>query len=105
MIVELESAASLLSSTDDCEPQSGSPALDDGCILSGMAALLPWPEGSRVRTHMQPVLRSVTESIFVHFFLPCGHLITMSKADISETMPREIDCWGCAAEESGPEPS
>jgi hypothetical protein len=44
---------------------SESPALDDGCILSGMAALLPWPEGSRVPKHMQPVLRYVTESIFV----------------------------------------
>jgi hypothetical protein len=48
--------------------------------------------------------RYVTESIFVHFFLLCGHLITMSNADIGETMPREIDCWACAAEESGPQP-
>jgi hypothetical protein len=85
------------------KPSLARRALDDGCILSGMAALLQWPDQSRAREHMQPVLRSVTESSWVHFYLPCGHLITMPKADIGETMPREIDCWACAAEESGPE--
>jgi hypothetical protein len=63
-----------------------------------MAVLLRWPERNSDPNHMQPVLRSVTDELFVHFYLACGHLITIPKGEITGTLPRTIECWACAAE-------
>jgi len=44
---------------------------------------------------IQPVVRTVRESILVHFYLACGHTITMRKEDLNESSPSSIECWGC----------
>ena len=69
-----------------------------------MAVLLPWPEASSDPKHIQPVMRSVADGIFIHFYLACGHLITISKSDVGERSPSTIECWACA-ENGNPNPS
>jgi hypothetical protein len=49
---------------------------------------------------MQLVVRTVRESIFVHFYLVCGHMITMINEEIKETSPIVIECWACEEEET-----
>ena len=49
---------------------------------------------------MQLVVRTVRESVFVHFYLVCGHMITMTNDDIKETSPISIECWACEEEEA-----
>jgi hypothetical protein len=49
---------------------------------------------------MQLVVRTVRENVFVHFYLVCGHMITMTNADIKETSPISIECWACEEEEA-----
>ena len=67
-----------------------------------MAVLLPWPERSSDPNRVQPVLRSVTDGIFVHFYLACGHLITIPTGDLAERLPRTLECWACASESEDP---
>ena len=74
-------------------------SLDSGFILSGsMAVHLPWPKRSFHPTKAQAVLRSVPDGIFIHFYLACGHLITVPKGDSGEQSPHTIECWACAEE-------
>ena len=47
---------------------------------------------------MQLVVRAVRESVFVHLYLVCGHMITMTNEDIKETSPISIECWACKDE-------
>ena len=47
---------------------------------------------------MQPVIRTVRESSFVHCYLACGHMITMHKEDLDESSPSSIKCWACEEE-------
>jgi hypothetical protein len=47
---------------------------------------------------MQLVVRTVREIPFVHFYLICGHMITMTNEDIKETSPISIECWACEEE-------
>jgi hypothetical protein len=49
---------------------------------------------------MRLVVRTVRESVFVHFYLVCGHMITMNKEDVKETSPISIECWACEKEEA-----
>ena len=49
---------------------------------------------------MQLVVRTVREGVFVHFYLVCGHMITMTNDDIKETSPISIECWACEEEEA-----
>ena len=49
---------------------------------------------------MQLVVRTVRESVFLHFYLVCGHMITMTNEDIEETAPISIECWACEEEEA-----
>jgi hypothetical protein len=44
----------------------------------------------------QRVVRSVSEATVVHFYLACGHLITISKSELVGTLPGEMRCWACA---------
>jgi hypothetical protein len=44
---------------------------------------------------MQPVVREAQEGILVHFYLACGHMITMRKEDLEESSPSSIECWAC----------
>ncbi len=37
------------------------------------------------RKIMQAVVRTVRESILVHFYLACGHMVTMHKEDLKES--------------------
>ena len=46
----------------------------------------------------QRVVRLVSETTFVHFYLACGHLITVSKSGLEGAWPREMECWACAME-------
>ncbi|MFZ0704561.1 MAG: hypothetical protein WAM71_03075 [Candidatus Korobacteraceae bacterium] len=46
----------------------------------------------------QRVLRSVAETTFVHFYLACGHLITISKSELEGALPGEMKCWACAVD-------
>ena len=47
---------------------------------------------------VQPVVRVVTENSFVHFYLACGHLITMEKGDMKGALPVQMNCWACQRE-------
>ena len=47
---------------------------------------------------LQPIIRTVRESSFVHCYLACGHVITMHKEDLKESSPSSIECWACAEE-------
>ena len=47
---------------------------------------------------MQPVVRTVRDSPFVHFYLECGHLITMTEQDLKEGLPSSMECWACEGE-------
>ncbi|MGO9515557.1 MAG: hypothetical protein ACLPND_00780 [Candidatus Korobacteraceae bacterium] len=47
---------------------------------------------------VQAVVRVVTENTFVHFYLACGHLITMEKAELKGASPSQITCWACVQE-------
>ena len=49
---------------------------------------------------MQLVVRTVRDGVFVHFYLVCGHMITMTNGDIKETSPISIECWACEEEEA-----
>jgi hypothetical protein len=47
---------------------------------------------------IQLVVRTVRESAFVHLYLACGHMITMTDEDIEETSPISLECWACEEE-------
>ena len=65
--------------------------------------MLPEGHANAPLDKMQPVLRSVSESAFVHFYLACGHLITIARGDLGTELPSVLDCWACVAERSGSE--
>jgi hypothetical protein len=48
---------------------------------------------------MQPIVRTVREGMFLaHYYLACGHMITISKEDPEESAsPSSIECWACEA--------
>ncbi len=48
--------------------------------------------------NMQPVVRVVRESTFVHCYLKCGHLITVHQDNPTEKPPSLIECWACEIE-------
>jgi hypothetical protein len=66
-----------------------------------MGMLLPWPEPDSDPTHPQPILRTVDDGVFVHFYLACGHLITVAKNNVGERLPRNLECWACAVDNNG----
>jgi hypothetical protein len=63
--------------------------------------MLPEVHANAHLNNIQLVLRSVSESAFVHFYLACGHLITIARGDLGTELPSVLDCWACAAERSG----
>jgi hypothetical protein len=34
----------------------------------------------------------------VHFYLACGHLITMEKGELKGASPAQMKCWACVRE-------
>lgn len=45
---------------------------------------------------MQPVVRTERVSaFFVHYYLACGHMVTMRKEDLKESSLSSIQCWAC----------
>jgi hypothetical protein len=57
------------------------------------------PEDPKI---MQRIVRTVQESIFVHCYLACGHLITVHKTDFKEPFPTSLECWACEEEKDLP---
>jgi len=51
---------------------------------------------------LQTVVRVVTENSFVHFYLSCGHLITMEKGELKGPLPAQMSCWACLQEREKP---
>jgi hypothetical protein len=49
------------------------------------------------RKIMQRVVRTVLESPFVHFYLVCGHMITLHPENPTEKPDSSIECWACEA--------
>lgn len=45
---------------------------------------------------VQAVVNVVTEEPLVHFYLACGHLLTIAKRDLKGAQPKEMECWACA---------
>jgi hypothetical protein len=76
-------------------------ALDKDRMLRGIIPMLPEVHANAHLDKMQPVLRSVSDSALVHFYLTCGHLITIARGDLGTELPSIVDCWACAAERSG----
>jgi hypothetical protein len=44
---------------------------------------------------MQRVVRTVRESPFVHFYLACGHMITLQQENPTEKPASSLECWAC----------
>jgi len=40
-------------------------------------------------------VRTVKEGTFIHFYLACGHLITVQKDDLTGDLPTKMECWAC----------
>ena len=51
-------------------------------------------EASKPQT-MQAVVRVEEDFNFVHFYLACGHLITVNKNDLRNKHPEQMECWAC----------
>jgi len=51
---------------------------------------------------VQAVVRAVTEGAFVHFYLACGHLITIEKGELKGPSPAQMRCWACVRENEKP---
>ena len=49
------------------------------------------------RKIMQRVARTVLEGPFVHFYLACGHMITLYQENPTEKPASSIECWACEA--------
>lgn len=47
---------------------------------------------------MQAIIRVAEESSFVHFYLACGHLVTVKRSDGSNKQSKEMECWACSTE-------
>jgi len=48
---------------------------------------------------MQPVVRTVRKSTWVHCYLACGHMITVHQEALNEpSSPSSIECWACEEE-------
>lgn len=47
---------------------------------------------------VQAVVRVVEEATFTHFYLSCGHLITVQKGELKGERPKQMECWACALE-------
>jgi hypothetical protein len=45
---------------------------------------------------VRTVVRVVEDGAFVHFYLACGHLITVRKDELKGALPRQMKCWACA---------
>jgi hypothetical protein len=50
------------------------------------------------RKIMRRVVRTVRESPFVHFYLACGHMITLHEENPTEKPASSIECWACEEE-------
>jgi len=47
---------------------------------------------------MRRVVRTVRESIWLHCYLACGHMITLHQENPTEKPPSSIECWACEEE-------
>jgi hypothetical protein len=48
---------------------------------------------------MRRVVRVVRESIWVHCYLSCEHVITVQQQNLKESSPHPlIECWACEEE-------
>jgi len=47
---------------------------------------------------MRRVVRMVQESPLVHFYLACGHMITLLQENPTEKLASSIECWACEEE-------
>jgi hypothetical protein len=45
---------------------------------------------------IQAVVRVVEEFHFAHFYLACGHLITVNKHELRDKHPQQMECPACA---------
>jgi hypothetical protein len=51
---------------------------------------------------MQRVVRTLRESVWVHCYLACGHMITVHPEDLKESSsPSMVECWACEEESKG----
>ena len=48
---------------------------------------------------MQAVVRVAEELNFIHFYLACGHLVTIKKTDLPNKQLTEVECWACSTEQ------
>lgn len=44
---------------------------------------------------VRSVVRTVKEGTFIHFYLACGHLISVQKDDLKGDLPTKMECWAC----------
>ncbi len=47
---------------------------------------------------MQRVVRTVRESIWLHCYLACGHMLTLHEDNPAEKSVSSIECWACEEE-------
>jgi hypothetical protein len=48
---------------------------------------------------MRAVVRVAEEPSFLHFYLACGHLVTVKKGDLRNKQPQEMECWACSTQQ------
>ena len=44
---------------------------------------------------VRAVVRTMSEGTLIHFYLACGHLITVQKDDLKGDLPANMACWAC----------
>ena len=55
---------------------------------------------------MRRVVCTVRESIWLHCYLACGHMITLRREDLEKSLsPSPIECWACEEEAKSGLPS
>jgi hypothetical protein len=54
------------------------------------------PEAIPRSAPMQAVVRVTEDVNFAHFHLACGHLVTVSKHDLRNKSPVQMNCWACS---------
>lgn len=57
------------------------------------------PQAALTSTIVQAVTRVAEETSFVHFYLACGHLVTIKKGDLPDKQPQKLECWACSTEQ------
>jgi hypothetical protein len=94
VLLWLESQSPKFWFTFGMPPQQGQyPRKSVTCASKGSRAFVMAAEPKIMRQ----VVRTARESQFIHFYLACGHMITLQE-NPTEKAASSIECWACEEE-------